>query len=317
MYNHKNIPDLSGRVALVTGAGTGTGFGIAHHLASHGCKVIIASRTRSKLEDARDRLVAAIPGADIEVDTVDLTSLESIEAFAGRIREQYPRLDYLANNAGGGSPDYRNPDGLMEMTLAVNYLGHFALTAQLLPLLLDGSRIVNFSSMGYKRFLKNDLDVDNLICNDPADYDQMQEYCKGKLCMILMSLKLQERFEAVGSTSLSLSCHPGSARTNLMDNDDTPTMMRWFSRILWPITGVFGLSQSLYDGALPAVEALVTDAPRTDMVYSPSGWMEATGAPVPVEIDKTHYQESDIDALWVKTQELLGVDADQYLTPAA
>ena len=94
--NYKNIPDLNGKVAIVTGANSGTGYGITHHLARHNCKVIMASRNESKLQDARRKLLADFPDADFETEVVDLTSLESIREFCDRIRKGYTKIDFLA-----------------------------------------------------------------------------------------------------------------------------------------------------------------------------------------------------------------------------
>ena len=312
MYNYKNIPNLDGKVAIVSGANSGTGYGITHHLAKHNCKVIMASRTESKLQDARKQLLNEIPNAQLEIEVVDITSLDSIQKFSKRIKNNYNKIDFLANNAGGGNAKYTQTADGLEQNLTVNYLGHFALTTQLLPVLKDGSRIVTFSSMGYKRFLKNDLDVDNLMCVNPEDYNQMQEYCKAKLCAILFGVKLQSEFERIGSKSMALSCHPGFARTNLMTKSTNPIGMRILGVVMNNVTRVIGLSQNLYDGALPAIEALIADDAQPNVVYSPKR-RESTGAPIPIEIDQTHYKDSDIDKLWDKTQELLGIKVSDYL----
>ena len=312
MNNYKNIPNLSGKVAIVSGANSGTGYGITYHLAKHNCKVIMASRNEAKLQDAKKQLLKDIPNAKLELEVLELTSLESIRSFSDRIKNNYKRIDFLANNAGGGGSAYsKTVDGL-ESNLAVNYLGHFALTTQLLPILKDGSRIVTFSSMGYKRFLKNDLDVNNLMCENAEDYNQMQEYCKAKLCSVLFGVKLQSELERIGSDSMALSCHPGFARTNLMAQANTFSA-RVLGKLMNGVSAVFGMSHSLYKGALPAIEALIADDAQPNMVYSPKGRGEATGAPIPVAIDDTHYVDEDIDRLWAKTQELLNIKVDDYL----
>lgn len=306
MNNHKNIPNLKGKIAIVSGANSGTGYGITYHLAKHNCKVIMASRNETKLNDAKKRLLEEVPNANLEVEVVDITDMTSIQKFCGRIKTKYTKIDFLANNAGGGNTKFTKTVDGFDQNLTVNYLGHFALTTQLLPLLKDGSRIVTFSSIGYKRFLKHDLDVENLMCIDASKYNQMQEYCKAKLCAILFGVKLQKEFERIGSSSMALSCHPGWARTNLMNNSDS-FMFRMIGKVMNSVSGTIGLSQNLYDGALPAIEALITDSPKLNMVYSPSK-RESTGAPIPMEIDRTHFVEEDIDKLWVKTQELLNLN---------
>lgn len=312
MNNYKNIPDLSGKIAIVTGANSGTGYGITHHLALNNCKVIMASRNETKLQEARKRLIEKIPNADLEIEVVDIASLENIRNFADRIKKSYKKIDYLANNAGGGSLKYAQTVDGLESTFTINYLGHFALTTQLLPVLKDGSRIVTFSSIGYKRFLKNDLDVDNLMVTNADDFNQMQEYCKGKLCSILFGVKLQSEFERIGSDSMALSCHPGWSRTNLMGQSNTISA-KALGAVMNGVSRVFGLSQNLYDGALPAIEALIADDAQPNVVYSPKR-RESTGAPIPIEIDHTHYKDEDIDKLWIKSQELLDIKVDDYLS---
>ncbi|MCT4581085.1 MAG: SDR family NAD(P)-dependent oxidoreductase [Flavobacteriales bacterium] len=311
MNNYKNIPNLNGKVAIVTGANSGTGYGITYHLAKHNCKVIMASRNKRKLEDARNKLKIEVPHAKLEIEVLELTSLASIETFAERIKKKYKKIDFLANNAGGGGKYTTTVDGLEE-NLMINYLGHFALTTQLLPILKEESRIVTFSSIGYKRFLKNDLDVEHLMCGNEADYNQMKEYCKAKLCTILFSIKLQQEFEKIGSKSMALSCHPGYARTNLLTKSSNPVGIRILGTVMNAVSGLFGLSQSLYDGALPAIEALIADKAQPNVVYSPKN-RESTGVPIPIEIDHTHYKDEDIDQLWIKTQELIGIKVENYL----
>jgi NAD(P)-dependent dehydrogenase (short-subunit alcohol dehydrogenase family) len=311
MNNYKNIPDLSDKVAIVTGANSGTGYGITYHLAKHNCKVIMASRNEIKLKDAKEKLLKELPNASLEIEIVDITSLESISNFCKRIKNNYSRIDFLANNAGGGSNKYTLTADKFEQQLTVNYLGHFAITTQLLPVLKNGSRIVTFSSIGYKRFLKNNLDVDNLMCDNQSDFNQMQEYCKAKLCSILFAVKLQDEFERIGSNSMSLSCHPGWSRTNLFGQADTFSM-KLLGTIMNGVSRMLGISQNLYDGALPAIEALIADNAQTRMVYSPKK-RESTGAPIPIEIDHRHYKDEDIDKLWDKTQQMLSIKVADYL----
>lgn len=314
MNNYKNIPNLDGKVAIVTGANSGTGYGITSHLAKNNCKVIMASRNKSKLETAKKQLLTEVPNAKLELEVVDVTSLESIKNFTDRIIAKYNKIDYLANNAGGGGSKFTKTAEGLEANLAVNYLGHFALTTQLLPVLKDGSRIVTFSSIGYKRFLRNDLDVENLMCEKEENYNQMQEYCKGKLCSILFMVKLHQEFERIGSDSMALACHPGFARTNLLYQQDSfGLFMRIMGRIFSGVSAVLGMSHSLYDGALPAIEALIANDAKPNVVYAPKGRGESTGDPIPYEIDHTHYKDEDINKLWDKTQELLEIKVADYL----
>lgn len=315
MNNHKNIPNLAGKVAIVTGANSGTGYGITYHLAKQNCKVIIASRNKAKLEDAKAKMLKEVPNAKLELEVVDLCDLSSIKKFCERIKTKYKKIDYLANNAGGGPQRFQLTKDSLEVQLATNYLGHFAVTTQLLPVLKDGSRVVTYASIGYKRFLRNDLDIDNLMVTKAEDFNPMEEYCKGKLCSILFSVKLQDEFERIGSKSMSLACHPGYARSNLMTGDNFGFVMRLVGRIMNGVTALLGTSMNIYDGALPAIEALIADNAQPRKVYSPKkgGNMESHGDPIPREIDHTHYKDEDIDRLWVKSQKLVGINVNDYL----
>ena len=314
MHNYQNIPDLSGKTAIVTGSNSGTGYGISFHLAKHKCKVIMAARNEAKLIAAKEQLLGEVPDADLAIELLDLTDLGSIRAFAERMRKTYTKVDYLANNAGGGGAKYAQTVDGYEANFFLNYLGHFAVTTQLLPILMDGSRIVNFSSIGYKRYLNHDLDVDNLQCTDPAKYNQMQEYCRAKLCAILHAVKLNREFERLGSSSMALACHPGFARTNLMYADDIPALVGFgFKYVIGPLSQLFGMSQDLYKGALPAIEALIADDAKPEMVYAPGNKNEMTGNPIAWDIDRTHFEEQDIDRLWDKTQELLKLNVSDHV----
>lgn len=313
MDNYENIPNLEGKVAIVTGANSGIGYGITYHLAKNACKVVMASRNKEKLIEAKSKMLNDVPNADLELEIVDLLSLKSIKSFCHRMRESYQKVDFLANNAGGGGYLYKETEDGFEENLMINYLGHFALTTQLLPLLKDGSRIVNFSTIGYKQSLKSDLDVDNLMCMNPKDYDQVQEYCKSKLCSILYAVRLQQEFERRSLSSMAFSCHPGYARTNLTNKDDQTLFVRIFFKFFNPFSALFNYSHSLYNGALPAVEALIADNAKPYKVYSPSNKYETTGYPVPREIDHTHYKDEDINRLWDKTQKILDIKVDEYL----
>lgn len=314
MNNCKNIPDLTGKVAIVTGANSGTGYGISYHLAKHGCKVIMASRNLNKLQQAREDLLAEVPGAELDIAELDITRMTSVQNFAERINSDYRKIDFLANNAGAGNYKYIQTEDGLEENLTINYLGHVALTTRLLPVLKNSSRIVNFSSIGYKKLLKNDLDVDNLMCTDESQYDQMQEYCKAKLCAILYSFRLQQEFEARGIDSKVFACHPGNARTDLMKKDNTTPFIRFvFGYFLAPLMKVTGMSHSLYDGALPAIEALIADDAQTGKVYAPGNKNELTGDPIAWGVDNTHFNEEDIEKLWIKTQKILKLSFDEYL----
>src|SRR5690242_4845134 len=211
-WTANDMPDQTGRVAIVTGANVGLGYESALALARKGAQVIVASRNPEKGQKAVSSIKEQVPGAKIEFIQLDLASLASVRAFADEFKRRYNRLDLLLNNAGVMAiPRAETADGF-EMQLGTNHLGHFALTGLLLDLLLKtpGSRIVNTSSsaqyMGRMNF------------EDPQlrqNYSRWGAYGQSKLANVLFTHELQRRLEQAGSTTISASAHPGGARTNL------------------------------------------------------------------------------------------------------
>ena len=206
-----DIPDQTGRIALITGANSGLGFESARALAGHGATVVLACRSRRKGEAARDELLPAATGG-LEVLMLDLADLASVRAGARWLAEQYGRLDLLINNAGVmGTPRQLTHDGF-ELQFGTNHLGHFALTTALLPLLAErpGARVVTVTS-GAQFFGR--LPFDDLM--GESHYDRWAAYSQSKLANVMFALELQERLQAAGSPAISLAAHPGLARTNL------------------------------------------------------------------------------------------------------
>ena len=203
-----DIPDLTGRRTIVTGANAGLGLQIAHGLAAHGAEVLLACRNTTKAEAAADTLRRLTPGARVSVGELDLADLESVAAFAAT---QTGPLDLLVNNAGLMAIDEARTAQGFEMQFGVNHLGHFALTARLLPLLLatPGSRIGNMSSMGH-RGARGQADP-----RLERRYDRWQSYFQSKLANIRFTTELQRRLAAAGSSTIAVAAHPGASDTDL------------------------------------------------------------------------------------------------------
>jgi NAD(P)-dependent dehydrogenase (short-subunit alcohol dehydrogenase family) len=296
-----DVPDQSGRTAVVTGANSGLGLVTAGVLASRGATVVLACRDLSRAGQAADRIRAAAPGAGVHVLRLDLASLASVRAAASEIRAAWPRLDLLINNAGVMRPPYqRSPDGF-ELTFATNHLGHFALTGLVLDRLLatPGSRVVTLSSVGHR---------DGVMRFDDLQYERGYRaddaYAQSKLANLLFTYELAARLQAAGAGTIALAAHPGLARTGLFRWD--PRLTRaLLSPALRPLT-FWGL-HSAQAGALPALRAAADPAARAGEYYGPGGWREYTGYPVRVESAGPSHDLASQRRLWEASERLTGV----------
>ncbi|BDY06964.1 oxidoreductase [Ferrimonas sp. YFM] len=207
-----SLPDLQGKIAVVTGGNIGLGFESSLQLARAGALVVIACRDNDKGERARTRILHHLPRAQVEVLPLDLTCAETIDRFSQAFAARHPRLDLLLNNAGVVNLEsLRHTHTGREMHMATNHLGHFALTGRLMPQLLAApqARVVTVSSGGYKWGV---IDFDDLDWHT-RPYHRVKSYGDSKLANLLFMDELQRRFEALGSTALSLAAHPGLTAT--------------------------------------------------------------------------------------------------------
>src|SRR2546430_6814198 len=211
-WSAADIPDLSGRVAVVTGATRGLGREVTGYLAAGGARVVMACRDEAGGEAAAAALRARGVAGALEVRPLDLASLASVEKFADGLAGE-PRLDLLANNAGLMAVDRGLTADGFETHIGVNHLGHFALTARLLPLLraTARSRVVTMSSMGARL---GHVDLGDLHW-ERRPYDRWQAYFQSKLANLLFTLELDRRLRAAGAATAALAAHPGGARTSL------------------------------------------------------------------------------------------------------
>jgi NAD(P)-dependent dehydrogenase (short-subunit alcohol dehydrogenase family) len=296
-----DVPDQSGRTAVVTGAGGGLGLETAGVLAGRGARVVLAGRDLGKAERAADRIRSAARGASVLVVQLDLASLASVRAAAGQIRDACPRLDLLINNAAVMAiPRELTEDGF-ERTLATNHLGHFALTGLLLGRLLDtqGSRVVTVSSNGHRPGI---MDFDNLQL--ASRYKPWRAYYRSKLANLLFTYELQRRLAAAGAGTSALAAHPGNARTDLWRHSSRfdQALYRDRFRVL-----TFWFAQSAQAGALPTLRAATDPAARGGEYYGPGGPLQFTGHPVRVESSARSRDEAAAARLWEVSEELTGV----------
>jgi NAD(P)-dependent dehydrogenase (short-subunit alcohol dehydrogenase family) len=299
-WTTENIPDLTGKVAIVTGANSGIGYETAVAFAEKGATVIMACRNLEKSQAALDQLRAEVPGADVELMRLDLASLASVRQFVDEFQEKYERLDLLINNAGIMMVPYGTTEDGFERQFGTNHLGHFALTGLLLDTILatPGARVVNVSSTGH-RFGR--MDFDDLMYEDGNGYSSNGAYGRSKLANLLFTYELQRRFEAVGAEAMATAAHPGGTNTNLQDEIGE----RWYVKPFVPLMRM--VMQSADMGALPTIRAAVDPDAEGGNYYGPGGFMEQRGYPVLVQSSGASHNLADAQRLWQVSEELTGV----------
>ena len=296
-----DIPDLSGKVIIVTGANSGIGYEAAMEFARHGAETILASRSIEKGMAALAAIQVMLPDAAVELMSLDLASLASVRAFAADFMARYGRLDVLVNNAGIMMVPYQLTEDGFESQFGTNHLGHFALTGLLSDLLLTtpGSRVVNISSIGHRN---GEMDFDNLMYEGGVGYGSQAAYGRSKLANILFTNELQRRYEAAGVDAIAVAAHPGISNTNLAAHLYEE---RWYIKMAMPLATL--LLQSAAMGALPTLRAAVDPAVKGGDYYGPDGFKEQRGYPVLVQSSDACYNLADAQRLWEVSEELTGV----------
>jgi NAD(P)-dependent dehydrogenase (short-subunit alcohol dehydrogenase family) len=298
-WNPRKLPDLTGRVALVTGANSGTGFEAAKALAGCGAQVILACRSAEKGQAARERILAACPGAQVEFQRLDLASLADIREATGALRARHPRLDLLLNNAGVMVPPSSQTADGFELQFGTNHLGHFALTAGLMGPLLGtpGARVVNMSSMahGFGRMHFDDLQF-------RKGYRAWAAYGQSKLANLLFTFELARRLGRAGASTLALAAHPGFSRTGLQRHMFGNVLLRAAARPLEAL-----LSQDSAAGAQPLLRAALDPDAQAGDYFGPAGWRGMKGPAVRVQ-PKPHAFDTDAQTrLWTLSEQLTGL----------
>ena len=305
-FTTDDIPDLTGKLAIVTGANSGTGFETALELARKGTEVVIASRNPAKGQDAVRRIGRAVPTAQVRFEALDLASQASVTAFADRMLAIGRPIDILVNNAGVMALPTREMtvDG-HEMQLATNYLGHFALTARLLPLLKPGrARVVQLSSIAHRR---GRIRFDDL--NHAADYKAWPVYAQSKLAMLMFALELDRRSAANGWGLTSVAAHPGYARTGLIANGPlvrSPVAKAGLNLIFRPLIEPL-ISHSAAAGALPILMAATDPSVAGGAYIGATRMMELKGPPGPAKAEPQALDTAAAARLWEATEAMLGV----------
>ena len=303
-FSLNDIPDLSGKVAVVTGATGGLGFETAKALAGKGANVIVAGRNRRKGDEALAAIRAAHRAATISFGEVDLGSLASVARFANELAA-HPAIHILVNNAGVMAPPRRQTttDGF-ELQLGTNYLSHYALTARLLPQLIAGkARVVSLASIAARGagIHFNDLQAERR-------YIPFVSYGQSKLAMLMFAYELQRRSDAAGWGLGSIAAHPGVSRTNLIANGPGQGSLMG-SALAKGVTDFFMniFAQSVEDGALPQIFAATSPAARPGGYYGPANMGEYKGPVTDAKPPRAALDTAVAGRLWDVSQQLTGL----------
>jgi len=289
-WTAKDVPDMMGKIAIVTGANSGIGYETARVLAARGAQVTLACRNLEKAKAAQGQITREHPQAQVELTHLDLANLASVRRFAGDFSARHDPLDLLVNNAGVMAiPERWTTDDGFEMQFGTNHLGHFALTGLLMDAIkrAPGARVVTVSSSAHAR---GRIDFDDL--NAEKSYSRLAAYSQSKLANLLFTYELQRRFESAGVEAIAAAAHPGWTATNLQAHI-------LFFRVLNPL-----VAQKIDMGALPTLRAATAPDVQGGDYYGPGGFMGMRGAPVKVQSHERSHDQAVAGRLWQVSEEM-------------
>ncbi len=289
----ENMPDQSGRIAVVTGSSSGIGYEAARVLAEKNSKVIIAVRNQQKGENAVNKIKTENPNADVLLMILDLADLSSVKKFVNDYKSKFDRLDLLINNAGVMIPPYGKTTDGFELQMGTNHFGHFALTLQLLDVIekTPHARIVTVSSMAHNY---GNIDFDDVTW-EKRSYNKMRAYGDSKIANLYFTYELAKKLADKGSSVKVLAAHPGWTATDLQRH-----------------SGLFGLlnpffAMKLWQGTLPTLRAAVDADANTGDYYGPDGRQGWRGYPVKVQSNALSKNKETAARLWAVSEESTGV----------
>jgi NAD(P)-dependent dehydrogenase (short-subunit alcohol dehydrogenase family) len=298
-WTEADVPDQTGRVAIVTGSNTGLGYETARVLAARGAQVVLAVRDTEKGKAAAAKIIGLSPRADVKVQPLDVASLQSVRTAAEEIKAAYPRIDLLINNAGVMYVPTRQPtkDGF-EMQFGTNHLGPFALTGLLLDHLLPvpGSRVVMVASVAHR--IRAAIHFDDLQWE--RSYDRVAAYGQSKLANLLFTYELQRRLAAKNEPTIALAAHPGFSNTELLRH--LPGWIMPAYNLVAPL-----VTNTAAMGALPTLLAATAPDVQGGQYYGPDGMGEVKGHPKLVNSTPQSHDEALQKRLWTISEELTGV----------
>lgn len=298
-----NIPDLTGKDAIVTGASSGLGLVTARELAAHGADVTLAVRNVAKGDAAAAEIRAAHPNAKVSVANLDLTDLTNIASFAQGFTQLHKRLDILINNAGiMGLPTREVTKDGFEAQFATNHLGHYVLAGNLMPLIAKtaGARIVTVSSNLHKNGVMNFDDL-----NAEKSYKGWGAYNQSKLANLLFTSELQRRLEAAKVDAIAVAAHPGWSNTPLMVSGPMKgrgSFMKWLGQTVNNLK-----AQPVEMGALNEIYAAVAPGVEGNDYFGPDGKKNQSGYPSHNDRSDAAKNQADAERLWAISETLTGV----------
>lgn len=296
MWTKDKMPDLSGKTVMVTGANTGIGYETALAFYESGAQVILACRNTTHAEEALKRMKARLDKGTLEVAVLDLSSLEAIKNFSQLFLKNHSALHLLINNAGVMyTPPSKTKDGY-ELQFGVNFLGHYALTGHLYPLLQStpGSRVVTVSSMA---LLHGVIDFDNL--KSEKDYNAQREYCQSKLANVMFAAELQRRIVAKGDRVISVAAQPGANKTDIARYMSAEAYQAAVDRV--------GELMEPWQGALPSLYAAVSEEVIPGLLYGPDQDGGYRGYPALHPLEAKFTDEMISKQLWQQAEKATGV----------
>jgi NAD(P)-dependent dehydrogenase (short-subunit alcohol dehydrogenase family) len=302
------VPELSGRFAVVTGANSGLGFGLTKNLAAAGADVVMAIRSKAKGDTAIAEIRRELPTAKLTIRHLDLSSLKSVTALGEELAAESRPIDILINNAGVMTPPQRQEtqDGF-ELQFGTNHLGHFALTGHLLPLLraAESARVVTVSSLAATQ-----RNLDFADPNAQHGYKPMRCYGVAKLAQLMFAVELNRRSTLGGWGLMSNAAHPGLAKTNLLSGAsygrDKPTLQARFTQLTWRLLPFMWLE--IDEGIKPTLYAAVSPDAEGGKYYGPRGFYETVGGGVTFAgVPRLARSEIDMKQLWQLSEQLTGV----------
>lgn len=293
-----DVPDQSGRVAVVTGANTGIGYETAEVLAGKGARVVIAVRDAGKGQKALDAITRKHPGAAVSLQELDLSSLGSVRSATDALRSAHPRIDLLINNAGVMYPPKQVTRDGFELQFGTNHLGHFAFTGLLLDNLLEvpGSRVVTVASIAHN--IRAGIHFEDLQWE--RSYNRVAAYGQSKLANLMFTYELQRRLAAKGAPTVAVAAHPGISNTELMRHIPGSSLPGFAT-----IAGLVTNSPAV--GALATLRAATDPGVQGGQYYGPSGFRELVGHPVLVKSTEQSHDVAVQQRLWTVSEELTGV----------
>ncbi|MGS2741259.1 oxidoreductase [Sinomicrobium sp. M5D2P17] len=298
MWTKDNIPDQKGKTVIVTGANTGIGFETALALYEKGADVTLACRNLSRAEEAREKIQAFGGYGTVKTGLLNLANLVEVKKFADSFKTGHGKLDILVNNAGVMIPPPSKTDDGFELQFGVNFIGHFALTGFLFPLLKQtpGARVVTLSSGAATR--SEGIDFENLKLEKP--YSAWREYDTSKLADVLFAYELDRRLKALERTMISAASHPGVTRTDLqrhIPSEELDTLLLQFENVMEP-----------GQGALPTLFATTDPSVKGGEFYGPDGENEYSGYPALSRYSTPAMQDKALAGkLWEYAQKAIGV----------